>query len=257
MDNKAKIKEAYNRNARIWTKKYSLRNYTHTNIEKPAILNLLGDIEGKEILCIGCGDGEEANMFYQRGSKVVGFDISEEQIKIAKAKYPNIDFYVGDIETFSINKKFDIAYAGFVAHYLPNYKRFLSNTSTLLKVNGELIFSIIHPIKRALDIKMFNGRKYKILGSSKLEDGSNQEVYGDYLNSRKVKNKFGEDFETINYHTTIGEQIRDILNSDFELIDFVEPKPIASSKEEYPDKYVTDCKIPEVLIYHLRKVKGG
>jgi len=104
---------------------------------------------------------------------------------------------------------------------------------------------------------MFNGRKYKILGSSKLEDGSNQEVYGDYLNSRKVKIKFGEDFETINYHTTIGEQIRDILNSDFELIDFVEPKPIASSKEEYPDKYVTDCKIPEVLIYHLRKVKGG
>jgi hypothetical protein len=38
---------------------------------------------------------------------------------------------------------------------------------------------------------------------------------------------------------------------------YVEPKPIASSKEEYPDKYVTDCKIPEVLIYHLRKVKGG
>jgi hypothetical protein len=50
--------------------------------------------------------------------------------------------------------------------------RFLSNTSTLLKVNGELI-SHNEPSK-ILDIKMFNGRKYKILGSSNWKMVSNQ-----------------------------------------------------------------------------------
>jgi len=253
MNSKQKIKESYNKNARNWADKYSLKNYAHTNIEKPAVLSLLGDIENKRILCIGCGDGGEANMFYKNGAEVIGFDISEELINIAKSKYPNIPFYVGDAETFSINETFDIAYAGFVVHYLPSYTKFLSNTSALLKDSGELIFSIVHPIKSALEVKKFNERKYKILGSSKLDDGSNQETYGDYLTSREVIIKFGEGFESINYHRTIGEQIKDILDSDFELLNFVEPKPIENTKKEYPNKYETDCKIPEVLIYHLRK----
>jgi len=149
MNPKEKIKYSYNKNAKDWADKYSLRNYTHSHIEKPAVLNLLGNIKNKKILCIGCGDGEEANLFYQKGADVVGFDISEELINIAKSKYPKIPFYVGDSEKFSINKTFDIAYAGFVVHYLPNYKKFLSNTSRLLKNNGELVFSVVHPIKRS------------------------------------------------------------------------------------------------------------
>ncbi|MDY0097273.1 MAG: class I SAM-dependent methyltransferase [Candidatus Dojkabacteria bacterium] len=253
MNSKQKIKDSYNRNARNWTSKYSLTNYTHTHIEKPAIINLMGNVKNKRIICIGCGDGAEANMFYEKGAEVVGFDMSEKLINIAKEKYPNIPFYIGDAETFSIEETFDIAYAGFVAHYLPSYKKFLSNSSHLLKENGELIFSIIHPIKKILEVKKLGDRTYKILGSSKLDDGSCQETYGDYLNSREVHIKFGENFESINYHRTIGEQIKDILDSGFELLDFVEPKPIKKAEKEYPTKYATDCKIPEVLIYHLRK----
>ncbi|MCK9544683.1 MAG: class I SAM-dependent methyltransferase [Novosphingobium sp.] len=257
MNSKEKVKNSYNLHAKEWTDNYSLRNYTHSHIEKPAILNLLGNIKNKKILCIGCGDGEEANLFYEKGAKVIGFDLSQKLIDIARSKYPNIKFYVGDSETFSIKETFDIAYAGFVVHYLPNYKKFLSNTSNLLKDNGELVFSIVHPIKRSLEVKRFNNRKYKLLGSSKLEDGSNQETYGDYLNAREVSIKFGEDFESINFHRTIGEQIKDILDSDFELLDFIEPKPIKKTEKDYPAKYDADCKIPEVLIYHLRKRRNN
>lgn len=250
--NKQKIRDSYNNNAKSWTERHSLKDYTHTHIEKPAVLEIMGDIKGKKVLCVGCGDGQEANLFYERGADVVGFDISEELVRIAKSKYPNIDFYVDDAESFTLDEKFDIAYAGFVAHYFPNYKSFLSNTSKLLKKKGDLIFSIIHPIKRSLSVENINDRRYKILGNSKLEDGSNQICYGDYLTSRQVSVKLAEDFEPINYHTTVGQQIRDILDSDFELIDFVEPKPVESALNDYPEKYDVDCKIPEVLIYHLR-----
>ena len=256
MNLKQQIKESYNKNATTWTEKYSLRNYVHAYIEKPAILKLLGDIRNKKILCAGCGDGEEAHMFYQQGAYVVGFDISDELINIAKSKYPNILFYVGDSESFSTNETFDIVYAGFVVHYLPSYTKFLSNTCSLLKNGGEVVFSVVHPIKRSFDVFKSNGRKYKILGTSKLEDGSKQETYGDYLNPREVNIKFGENFETTNYHRTIGEQIKDILDSDFELLSLIEPKPIEKAREDYPEKYVADCKIPEVLIYHLRKKSG-
>jgi SAM-dependent methyltransferase len=253
MESKILNRNSYNKNAKDWEEKFSLNNYTHSHIEKPAMLNILGDIKGKDIICIGCGSGEEANLLYERGANVVGFDISEELIKIAKQKYPNINFYVGDAEDFKLEEKFDVAFASFVAHYFPNYKQLLSNTSVLLKENGEFIFSIIHPIKRAMVKEIVGEKKYTILGNSKLTDGSLDTLYGDYLNSKEMKVKFSDGFKMIHYHTTIGEQIRDILDSDFEIIDFVEPKPTQSAKEEYPDKYEIDSKVPEVLIYHLRK----
>lgn len=246
-------RDSYNKNANEWFNKYSLNNYTHSHIEKPAMLSTLGNIKGKDIVCIGCGSGEEANLLSQRGANVIGFDISEELIKIAKEKYPHIEFYVGDAEDFKIERKFDIAFASFVAHYLPNYKRFLSNTTELLKEHGEFVFSLIHPIKRSMVKELIGEKKFTVLGNTKLADGSLETLYGDYLNAREIKVKFSEEFEMIHYHTTIGEQIRDILNSDFEIIDFIEPTPIESAKVEYPDKYKIDSRVPEVLIYHLRK----
>ncbi len=253
MDIKVLNKDSYNKNADEWTNKYSLNNYTHSHLEKPAMLKILGDIKGKDIICIGCGGGEEANLLSKRGANVVGFDMSEELIKIAKEKYPYIDFYVGDAEEFVLDKKFDIAFASFVAHYFPNYNKLLSNTCNLLKENGTFVFSIVHPIKRAMVKEFVGDKKFTVLGNSKLPDGTLDTLYGDYLNSREIKIKFSEGFDVINYHTPIGEQIRDILNSDFQLIDFIEPKPIESAKLEYPNKYEIDSRVPEVLIYHLRK----
>lgn len=253
MDSKTINRDSYNRNAEEWVNKYSLNSYTHSHLEKPAMLSVLGDIKGKNIICIGCGSGEEANLLYERGANIVGFDMSEELITVAKEKFPNIEFYVGDAEDFVLEKKFDIAFASFVAHYFPNYKKLLSNTSNLLMENGTFIFSIIHPIKRVLVKEIVGDKKFTVLGNSKSSDGSLDTLYGDYLNSREMKVRFSEGFEMIHYHSTIGDQIRDILSSDFELVDFVEPKPIEAAKVEYPDKYEIDSRVPEVLIYHLRK----
>ena len=179
--------------------------------------------------------------------------MSEELIKIAKEKYPHIEFYVGDAQDFKLEKKFDIAFASFVAHYFSSYREFLANTSELLKENGEFVFSIIHPIKRAMTKEIIEGKKYTVLGNSKLEDGTIDTLFGDYLNPREMTVNFGEGFDMIQYHTTLSQQIREILESDFELIDFIEPKPFGYAKEDFSVKYEIDSRVSEVLIYHLRK----
>lgn len=247
-------RRAYNSNASVWNSSYSLNNYTHSHIEKPAIIGLLGDIKGKRLLSIGCGSGEESKIFADHGAKVIGFDLSEKLIKIARSQYQDIEFHVGDAETFIYEDKFDIAYAGFVAHYLPTWSKFLSNTAKLLDPDGELIFSIVHPIKRVQEKVMIDGRRFSIVGYSRnQQDKSDFDVYGDYLNSHEDRIIFGEGFETIQYHRPIGQQIREILRSPFELIDVVEPQPVESAKDQYPNKYSIDFKIPRVLIYHLRR----
>lgn len=247
-------RNSYNQNASNWSSTYSLNNYTHSHIEKPAIMKALGDIKGKSIIAIGCGSGEEVGLFYEKGATVVGFDQSEELIKIAQKNNKEMEFFVGDAESYRHPEKFDIAYAGFVAHYFKSWDKFLRNSSDLLRPKAELIFSIVHPIKRNLTVHRINGRRYSILGSNREEDDrSRYQIFGDYLNPHEDRISFGEGFDTIQYHRPIGEQINDITRSSFDILDVIEPKPIASAKQDYPNKFEIDNRIPRVMIYHLRK----
>lgn len=49
-------------------------------------LNLLGDLCGKRILDVGCGEGEDAVLLAKLGAKVTGFDVSPGAIAVAKRR---------------------------------------------------------------------------------------------------------------------------------------------------------------------------
>lgn len=254
MNNNKYNQEQYDKNASAYDKKFGFSNYSHTHVENPAMLKRLGDIKGKDILCIGCGTGDEANLLQKKGANVVGFDMSNELISIAKDRYPNIEFYVGTIEDFSLDREFDIAYSSFVMHYFSSWKDILLQISKLLKSNGKFIFSIPHPMTICKGRKKISGREYKILGHSRNEnDRMDFEVYGDYLNTREVDLNFSKEFNPKIIHRSFSNQIRDILNSEFEILDVLEPQPIDSTAEDYPDEYEVHMKMPLVFIYYLQK----
>ncbi len=52
-------------------------------VQYPEALRLLGSLEGKFVLDVGCGNGILSRIMARRGAKVVGYDISEEQIRLA------------------------------------------------------------------------------------------------------------------------------------------------------------------------------
>ncbi|MBM3251747.1 MAG: glycosyltransferase [Candidatus Omnitrophica bacterium] len=61
--------------------------------------------ENKKVLEVGCGTGDLLNVL--NPSLGVGIDISEEMIKIARGKYPNLSFRVGEINELKTSEKFD------------------------------------------------------------------------------------------------------------------------------------------------------
>lgn len=53
-------------------------------IEKPALFNLCPDLNGKKVLDLGCGYGENCDKFKSMGAlKVTGVDISEKMLEVA------------------------------------------------------------------------------------------------------------------------------------------------------------------------------
>lgn len=61
--------------------------------------------EGSSVLEIGCGTGQLLNAV--KPSRGVGIDFSEEMIKIARNKFPHLEFKVEDAEDLGTEEKFD------------------------------------------------------------------------------------------------------------------------------------------------------
>lgn len=55
----------------------------------PRMLAMLGDVAGKRILDLGCGEGGYARELRRRGTEVTGVDGSERLIEIARERAAN------------------------------------------------------------------------------------------------------------------------------------------------------------------------
>ena len=61
----------------------------------------------KKNLDICCGTGELCNFFMSNNINSKGVDISEYMITVARDKFPNIEFIIGDVTTYHDNEKYD------------------------------------------------------------------------------------------------------------------------------------------------------
>ena len=111
-----------------------------TNIEK-----YISDVNGLDLLDYGCGSGELAFHFFQKGARVDLADISDELIAWLKKKYAKEDIGIYCVETpkelQKNQKQYDIIVAtSFFHHIEPDlWKTFLQDFAALLKQGGLLI----------------------------------------------------------------------------------------------------------------------
>lgn len=62
--------------------------FFNAHYDRPACLELLGDVRGKRVLDAACGPGLYAAELLQRGGEVAGFDASPRMIEICREQAP-------------------------------------------------------------------------------------------------------------------------------------------------------------------------
>lgn len=75
-----------------------------------------------KILDVATGTGKQAFAFAKRGYKVVGIDLSEDMLKVAKKKnkYENLKFEVADATNIPFeDSEFDVSCVSFALHDIP------------------------------------------------------------------------------------------------------------------------------------------
>jgi 2-polyprenyl-3-methyl-5-hydroxy-6-metoxy-1,4-benzoquinol methylase len=110
----------------------------------PAILRLLGDLPpGSRILDIGCGNGSVALEVTRRGYSVVGIDLAEAGVCIARESCPAGRFEVlaadGDVLKNLDEPPFDAVYSAEVVEHLYDPRSFMAGCYAAIKPKGRFI----------------------------------------------------------------------------------------------------------------------
>lgn len=95
------------------------------------------------LLDVGCGTGYFSDLAYKRGVDVTGIDASEEFIKQAKKRNPEIRFSSGEMEELPFEDNIFDFVCGFNSYqYAANIKNALSEAKRTLKDKGKLVVMI-------------------------------------------------------------------------------------------------------------------
>jgi SAM-dependent methyltransferase len=121
-------------------------------------LQLLGEINGKNILHLQCHFGQDSISLARLGANVTAIDLSDIAIEransFAEKTQTNVEFICTNIYDLPtrLNKQFDIVFTSYgVIGWLPDLDKWAKVISHFLKPNGKLVFVEFHPFLWAYD----------------------------------------------------------------------------------------------------------
>ncbi len=115
-------------------------------------LRLLGNVQGKRVLDLGCGSGQAAITFAHQGAIVIALDASEGQLARARERAEReeakVEWRKGDLAdlAFLRAESIDIAFSAFAVAEVDDASRLFRQVQRVLKPNGPFVFSYEHPM---------------------------------------------------------------------------------------------------------------
>jgi len=205
--------------------------YNYNNlIEQPAIKALLPNLEGKAVLDLGCGYGNNCIDFISKGaSEVVGIDVSHKMLEVARKENPNesVKYILLDMNQIgSLTQKFDVVFSSLAFHYVKDFEKLLHDIRTLLNDTGTILFSQEHPYTTAP-----KG------GPNWTKDEYGNKIHynlSDYMCSGKRLAKWFDN-NVEKYHRPISEIINSLISHGFTINSVVEPVPDEYALGRRPD----------------------
>lgn len=212
-------------------------------IEKPILLELIGNVDGKRVLDLGCGDAEiGVELLQQGGASYLGVEGSEN-MTLAAAN--NLEGTTGQVIHSSMEEwqpqpeQLDLVVSRFALHYIEDLMSVFQKVYNSLVPGGKFVFSVQHPI---------------LTSSSKSAESSGRRtdwIVDNYFNQGERSEPWiGK--KVIKYHRTAEEYFSLLLAAGFVIEDLREGTPRVDnfpSREEYERR----MRIPLVLLLSGRK----
>jgi SAM-dependent methyltransferase len=183
-------------------------------------LGVLGDVEGKDVLELGCGAAQWSILLAQSGARVVGLDYSERQLEHARRLMAEagVDFPLihASAEVVPLpDASFDVVFCDHGAFTFADPYRLVPEAARLLRPGGLLAFSQTS----AFAIVHLNPERDWTVEPS---------LHVDYFGLHRLV----ED-DLVEFQLPYGEWIRLFRANGFVVEDLIEPRPAADAVSTY------------------------
>jgi SAM-dependent methyltransferase len=184
-------------------------------------LGVLGNVEGKDVLELGCGAARWSVALAKLGARPVGLDVSERQLDHARKNMheAGVDFPLvhSSAETVPLSDaSFDIVFCDHGAMTFCDPLLTLPEASRVLRRDGLLAFSASTPI--------FN------ICWNESDDRVDERLHANYFEQRR-----SEDADTVNFSLPYGEWIALFRKHGFAIEDLIELRPPENATTTYVD----------------------
>ncbi len=177
------------------------------------------ELDGKDVIELGCGTAYISAWLARRGANVTGVDNSEEQLRTARALQQEHDLSFplihGNAESVPLpDASFDLVVSEYGASIWADPYRWIPEASRLLRPGGELVFLV-------------NGTLWMLtVPDTDTEGPAADRLLRPYFGMHRVE---WPDDPGVEFHLGYGDWIRLLRANDFEVIDLVEIQAPASA----------------------------
>lgn len=247
MHRKESIKKEWNDAAEAWVDFVRTgKDYYRDEINNPAAFKLIGNVKGKIVLDLACGEGYNTRILARKEAKVVGVDASEKLIDYARREESreklDIRYYLldaGNFKTFSDNS-FDLVTCFMALQDIEDYEKAVAEVARVLKNHGRFVFSIPHPCFEAMTVK---GKRIdaaeRYFGVVK---------YHIHWNMKRLS----KTFRTLSFHRTLTHYLNALHKNRLFVSRLVEPKPTQKTLEKYPLLKDTQARPQSIIIESIK-----
>lgn len=198
------------------------RHPVNASYERPTILQMAGELDGRHVLDVGCAAGALSAAMVERGASVLGIDINQALLARARQRLGDrARFAVADLSEpldFLSAASFDVVTASLVLHYLRDWGPPLRELRRVLRPGGALLVSTHHP----------------------LQDVEIAEPPAPYFETTLLTDtwrKGGRDFKVRFYHRPLSAIVDALADAGFLIERIAEPIPDREAFAAAPDFY--------------------
>lgn len=249
MGEKESIKKEWDDAAEAWVDFVREgKDYYRDELNNPATFKLIGDVRGRLVLDLACGEGYNTRILARRGAKVTGVDFSKKLIELAKREetkeklgicYHFLD--ATDLEEFPSNR-FDLVTCFMSLQDIENYRRAISEVARVLRNQRRFVFSIPHPCFSTITV---NGKRIS----------TTRRYFGEVKYPvRWIMKRLAKSFATTSFHRTLTDYSEALRKSKLFVSRLVEPRPTQKGLQKHPKLREVLMKPQSVIIESIKCV---
>lgn len=231
----------------------------HRELIDPTLIELVGDVRGRVVLDLACGNGYLARRFARQGAKVVGVDASAPVVALAEKRERTeplgIVYHTHDAASLPMltDASFDLVFSNMAVMDMPDAAGPFRETARVLRPGGRFVASLCHPCFDVPNASSWIWERKDYQSTVSRRVGRYREIFDDAVLWRTPER--GE-FLTRAYHRPLSWYVRELWRVGLAVTAMEEPDGTDALRVESPQGEAIH-EVPLHIVLEARKLPGS